>query len=75
MTVMPGVAPPMEPRNLDRDQVSELGGCLVDFHSAALKKHSHDHNLRVAERLSIPDDVANGDGGELPSPARLRVQN
>ncbi len=67
LTVMPGVAPPMEPRHLDPDQVSKLGGCLVDFHSAALKKHSHDHSVRVAERLSTPDDGANGEGGELPS--------
>ena len=64
LTVMPGMAPPKEPRRLDSDEVSELGGCLVDFHSAALKKHSHDHNVRVAERLSIPDDVPNGEGGE-----------
>jgi hypothetical protein len=48
----------------------------VDFHSAALKKDSHDHNVRVAERLSIPDDVANGEGGEeQPPPPRLRIQN
>jgi hypothetical protein len=68
LTVMPGEAPPAAPRRLDRDQLSELGGCLVDFHSAALGRDSHQHNLRVAERLTTPDIVAYGEGESLRSP-------
>lgn len=68
LTVMPGVAPPAEPRRLDREQLSELGGCLVDFHSAALGRDSHDHDLRVAERLTMPDIAAHDEGGQLPYP-------
>jgi hypothetical protein len=68
LTVMPGVAPPAKPKHLDRDQISELGGCLVDFHSAALGRDSHNHSLRVAERLTIPDIVEYGEGGQLPLP-------
>jgi hypothetical protein len=68
LTVMPGVAPPAKPKRLDRDQISELGGCLVDFHSAALGRDSHNHSLRVAERLTIPDIVEYGGGGKLPLP-------
>jgi len=68
LTVMPGVAPPAKPKRLDRDQISELGGCLVDFHSAALGRDSHNHSLRVAERLTIPDIVEYGEGGKLPLP-------
>jgi hypothetical protein len=69
LTVMPGVAPPAEPQRLDREQLSELGGCLVDFHSAALGRDSHDHDLRVAERLTMPEIAAHGEGGQLPQPA------
>ena len=68
LTVMPGIAPPAKPKHLDRDQISELGGCLVDFHSAALGRDSHNHSLRVAERLTIPDIVEYGEGGQLPLP-------
>ncbi len=68
LTVMPGVAPPSKPKRLDREQVSELGSCLVDFHSAALGRDSHDHHLRVAERLTLPDIVEHGEGGQLPVP-------
>ena len=68
LTVMPGVKPPAKPKRLNREQVSELGGCLVDFHSAALGRDSHNHNLRAAERLMTLDIVEFGEGGQLPLP-------
>lgn len=69
LTVMPGVEPPATPKRLDREQVAELGGCLVDFRSAALGRDSHHHNLRATERLMTLDIEEHGEGGELPLPA------
>ncbi len=66
LTVTPGAAPPERPVRLDPDQLSELGGCLVDFHAAALDRDIDDHHQRVAERIAAPDIVPHGDGGSLP---------
>lgn len=68
ITVMPGSAPPVKPRRLDKEQLAELGGCLVDFHSAALGRHADEYGLRVAERLTATD-IEQSELGGLPSPA------
>jgi hypothetical protein len=61
--VEPGAAPPARPRRLDPQQISELGGCLVDFHRAAADRDSLESGERVADRLTA-FDAANA--GSLP---------
>lgn len=65
--VTPGLAPPAKPRRLTREQIAALGGCLVDFHSAALGRDSREHGDRVMERLALVDrDSAAPDAGPPP---------
>jgi hypothetical protein len=68
VTVEAGEAPPAAPKKLDKVQIAELGGCLVDFHRAALGRDSGDHQQRVAERLTALDVARNSEGGEFSSP-------
>jgi len=55
IVVAPGEAPPAHPRRLERSQVAALGGCLVDFHSAAIGRDVDAHSLEVTERLAALD--------------------
>jgi ferric-dicitrate binding protein FerR (iron transport regulator) len=66
--VEPGAAPPATPRVLDPQEVSELGGCLVDFHFAAADRDSLESGERVTDRL-VTFDAANADSvpGAPPS--------
>jgi len=66
VTVEPGDAPPAEPKRLDPEEVSALGGCLVNFHTAAADRDSRDSGERVAVRLTA-FDAANA--GSLPRAA------
>jgi hypothetical protein len=63
VTVEPGEAPPAEPKRLDPEEVSALGGCLVNFHTAAADRDSRGSGERVAGRLTA-FDAANA--GSLP---------
>jgi ferric-dicitrate binding protein FerR (iron transport regulator) len=63
LVVERGQAPPAKPRRLTRDQIAALGGCLVDFHSAALGRDSDEHRERVADRLAWFDGEASDDPG------------
>jgi hypothetical protein len=66
VTVEPGDAPPAEPRRLDPEEVSALGGCFVNFHTAAADRDSRDSGERVTGRLTA-FDAANA--GSLPGAA------
>jgi len=55
VTVEPGSAPPAIPRQLDPREISELGGCLVDFHVAAADRDSRESGERVTDRLTAFD--------------------
>jgi len=59
VTVEPGEAPPAQPKRLDPQEISELGGCLVDFHLAAAGRDSHESGERVTDRLTAVDAAAN----------------
>jgi ferric-dicitrate binding protein FerR (iron transport regulator) len=62
--VEPGEAPPVRPRRLDPEQISELGGCLVDFHKAAADRDSRESGERVTDRLTATDAAnAESDAG------------
>jgi ferric-dicitrate binding protein FerR (iron transport regulator) len=66
--VEPGEAPPARPRRLDAEQISELGGCLVDFHSAAADRDSRVSGERVTDRLTAFDAANAGSlAGTAPS--------
>jgi hypothetical protein len=67
VTVTPGEAPPAKPKRLNKEQVSELGGCLVDFHSAARSQHAFEHGNLITERLTAMD-IERNLSGQLPSP-------
>jgi hypothetical protein len=66
LTVKRGEPPPAQPRRLDPRELSELGGCLVDFHSAAADQHSREHGEQLLERLAASDAA---EAPELPSGA------
>jgi len=66
VTVEPGGAPPAQPKRLDPQEVSELGGCLVDFHVAAADRDSREIGERVTDRLTA-FDAANAEA--LSGPA------
>jgi len=66
VTVEPGSAPPAEPKRLDPQEVSALGGCLVDFHAAAADQDSREIDERVTDRLTA-SDAANA--GSISGPA------
>ncbi len=55
VTVEPGEAPPMTPTRLDAREISELGGCLVNFHSAAADRDSRDRGDRLTDQLAASD--------------------
>lgn len=67
VTVTLGGGLPAEPIHLDRAQVAELGGCLVNFHETALGRDSNIHGRRVADRLTALDIIGGQEGGQLPS--------
>jgi hypothetical protein len=66
VTVEAGAAPPATPKRLDPQEVSELGGCLVNFHVAAVDRDSRESGERVTGRLTA-SDAANA--GSLPGAA------
>ncbi len=66
VSVEPGGAPPAEPRRLDLEQISTLGGCLVNFHTAAADRDSRVIGERTTGRLTA-FDAANA--GSLPGAA------
>jgi hypothetical protein len=61
--VEPGAAPPATPTRLDPKEISELGGCLVDFHFAAADRDSRASGERLTDRL-VAFDATNA--GPLP---------
>ena len=63
VTVETGSAPPAKPKRLDPQEISELGGCLVDFHVAAADRDSRESGERLTGRLTA-FDAANA--GSLP---------
>ena len=76
VTVQPGEAPPTERKKLNKEQVSELGGCLVDFHSAARGVASAHHGELVVDRLTAADAdsfQAGSDGSRGSGERELRV--
>ncbi len=67
VSLAPGEAPPATPRRLKPTQVAALGGCLVDFHSAAIGRDVAAHAIEVTDRLAALDAAAFGN-----APAALR---
>ena len=72
VTVQPGEAPPATPKRLDPQEVSELGGCLVDFHVAAADRDSRESGERAMDRLAVVDAVNAGSLPLTPPPDRPR---
>lgn len=66
VSVEPGGAPPAEPKRLDLAEISALGGCLVNFHTAAADRDGRVGGERAAGRLTA-FDAANA--GSLPDSA------
>jgi len=66
VTVEAGAAPPAKPKRLDPQELSKLGGCLVDFHVAAADRDSRESGERLTGRLA-ESDAANT--GSLPGSA------
>jgi hypothetical protein len=58
VTVAVGEAPPAIALRLEPEQIASLGGCLIDFHSAALGRDVAAHSLEVTERLVLLDGSA-----------------
>jgi len=70
--VEPGEAPPARPRRLDPEQISELDGCLADFHKAAADRDSRASRERATDRLTSID-AANAESDADPdAPDRPR---
>lgn len=65
VTVNPGERPPERPHKVDRQRIDELGGCLVDFHSAALGTDASEHRRQVSERLAATDAAGSTKEGSL----------
>jgi len=63
VTVEAGAPPPAKPKRLDPQEISELGGCLVDFRVAAANRDSRESGERLTGRLTA-FDAANA--GSLP---------
>ena len=55
LVVSPGEPPPVAPKRLDATALSELGGCLVDFHDASLQADRKEMLRREAEMISEAD--------------------
>jgi len=55
VTVETGAAPPATPKRLDPREISELGGCLVNFHLAAADRDSRESGDRLMDRLTALD--------------------
>ena len=70
VTVEPGDAPPADPKRLDPEEVSALGGCLVNFHTAAADRGSRDSGERVTGRLTAFDAANAGSLTGAPSSDR-----
>ena len=66
VTVEPGEAPSAKPKRLDPQEVSKLGGCLVDFHGSAADRDSRESGERVMDRLTAFDA---SNAGSLPGAA------
>jgi len=60
ITVKPGKAPPSQPRRLAREEIAALGGCLVNFHTAAHEVARDEIQAHIVER------IATVDGAEAP---------
>lgn len=56
--VAPGQAPPAKSHRLEPEEIAALGGCLVDFHSAAIDRDAAAHAVDVADRLVLLDVAA-----------------
>lgn len=68
VTVEPGAAPPANPKRLDPREISELGGCLIDFHVAAADRDSRESGERWTDRLTAFDAANAGAlSGAAPS--------
>lgn len=63
ITMRPGEAPAAEPERLPESALTNLGGCLVDFHAAALELD------RIANASDVGDRIAIADGSVLSLPA------
>jgi hypothetical protein len=58
--MMPGEAPPEQPKRLAPDEFAKLGGCLVDFHALAGKLASDGFQIRSVDRIAATES------GETP---------
>jgi len=65
IVVEPGAAPPATPRRLDPQEISELGGCQINFHTAAADQDSQEMADRAMDRLTAFDAAH---AGALPAP-------
>ncbi|MBW1842750.1 MAG: FecR domain-containing protein [Deltaproteobacteria bacterium] len=70
VTVEPGDAPPADPKRLDPEEVSALGGCLVNFHTAAADRDSRGSGERATGRLTAFDAANAGSLTRAPSSDR-----
>ena len=55
ITMKPGEAPAAEPERLPESTLTNLGGCLKDFHTAALQLDRISHASNVGERIALTD--------------------
>ncbi|MBW2665991.1 MAG: FecR domain-containing protein [Deltaproteobacteria bacterium] len=55
ITMMPGEAPAAVPERLPESTLTNLGGCLADFHAAALQLDRIAHASNVGERIALLD--------------------
>jgi len=62
ITMKPGEAPAAEPERLPESTLTNLGGCLSDFHAAAL------HMDRIANASNVGDRIAMADGSVASLP-------
>jgi len=65
ITMKPGEAPAAEPERLPESTLTNLGGCLQDFHTAALRMDRIANAGRVGDRIAIAD----GSVASLPNVA------
>jgi hypothetical protein len=55
LVIQPGEPPPAVPERLDTKQLSDLGGCLVDFHAASLESDRKAMQDKAAEEIAESD--------------------
>jgi hypothetical protein len=71
IVIRPGEAPPQQPTAMRPEALKAMGGCLIDFHGAAL---NHDRGQAANDKVDevVEQDVAEA---ELPQVAQAAAEN